>query len=111
MKLCRSIDQLSLPLQLALLRIVQEALTNVYRHASAKCVSITFRRVGNKRLGLVICDDGQGAEETFEHESGKSLRAGIGIPGMIARMQQFGGNLHIHSGPKGTAVHATVPVV
>jgi PAS domain S-box-containing protein len=110
MKLCRSVDRLSLPLQLALLRIVQEALTNVYRHASATCVSINFRRTG-KRLGLVISDDGQGAEETSEHESGKSLRAGIGIPGMIARMQQFGGNLQIDSGPKGTAVHATVPVV
>jgi two-component system NarL family sensor kinase len=109
MKLCRSVDRLSLPLQLALLRVVQEALTNVYRHASARCVSITFRRMG-KRLGLVISDDGQGAEETLEDESGKSLRAGIGIRGMGARMQQFGGNLHIHSGPNGTAVHATVPV-
>ena len=108
-KLCRSVDRLSLPLQLALLRIVQEALANVYRHASARCVSINFRRVG-KRLRLVISDDGQGAEETSKHESGKSLRAGVGIPGMIARMQQFGGNLHIHSGPRGTAVHATVPV-
>jgi PAS domain S-box-containing protein len=110
MKLCRSVDRLSLPLQLALLRIVQEALTNVYRHASARCVSITFRRMG-KRLALVISDDGRGAEETSQERSGKSLRAGVGVRGMIARMQQFGGNLHIHSGPKGTAVHATVPVV
>jgi len=109
MKLCRRVDRLSPPLQVALLRIVQEALANVYRHASARCVSINFRRVG-KRLGLVISDDGQGAEEISEHESGKLRRAGVGIPGMIARMQQFGGNLHIHSGPTGTAVHATVPV-
>ncbi len=108
-KLCRSVDQLSLPLQLALLRIVQEALTNVYRHASATCVSVNFRRVG-KRLRLVISDDGQGAEETSGHQSGKPFRVGVGIPGMIARMQQFGGNLDIHSGPNGTAVHATVPV-
>jgi signal transduction histidine kinase len=109
MKLCRSVDRLSLPLQLALLRIVQEALTNVYRHASATCVSINFRRVG-KRLGLVIRDDGQGADEAFVHRNGNPLRSGVGIPGMIARMQQFGGNLDIHSGPYGTAVHATVPV-
>ena len=108
-KLCRSVDQLSLPLQLALLRIVQEALTNVYRHASATCVSVNFRRVG-KRLRLVISDDGQGTEETSGHQSGKPFRVGVGIPGMIARMQQFGGNLDIHSGPNGTAVHATVPV-
>jgi PAS domain S-box-containing protein len=109
MKLCRSVDRLSLPLQLALLRIVQEALTNVYRHASATCVSINFRRVG-KRLGLVIRDDGKGADEAFVHRNGNPLRSGVGIPGMIARMQQFGGNLDIHSGPNGTAVHAAVPV-
>src|SRR6185295_3000590 len=106
---CRSVDQLSLPLQQTLLRIVQEALTNVYRHASATCVSVTFRCVG-KRLRLVISDDGQGTEETSGRQNGKQFRLGVGIPGMIARMQQFGGNLGIHSGPKGTAVHATVPI-
>ena len=97
-KLCRSIDQLSLPLQLALLRIVQEALANVYRHASATRVSVNFRRVG-KRLRLVISDDGQGVEETFGHQSGKPFRVGVGIPRVIARMQQFGGNLDIHLWP------------
>jgi hypothetical protein len=35
---------------------------------------------------------------------------GVGIPGMIARMHQFGGTLQVHSGPNGTTVHATVPV-
>jgi two-component system, NarL family, sensor kinase len=91
-----------------MLRVVQEALTNVYRHASATRVSIKFRRVG-KRLDLVISDDGQSAEASG-HLSAKPFRAGLGIPGMIARMQQFGGNLQIHSDPNGTVVHATVPV-
>jgi PAS domain S-box-containing protein len=104
---CRNVDHLSLPLQQTLLRIVQEALTNVYRHASATCVSVNFRCVG-KRLRLVISDDGQGTEETSERQNGKQFRLGVGIPGMIARMRQFGGNLDIHSGPNGTAVHATV---
>jgi two-component system, NarL family, sensor kinase len=108
-KSCRSVDQLSLPLQQMLLRIVQEALTNVYRHASATCVSVNFRCVG-KTLRLVISDDGQRTEETSRHQNGKPFRLGVGIPGMIARMQRFGGNLDIHSGPKGTAVHATVPL-
>ena len=57
------VDQLSLQLQQSLLRIVQEALTNVYRHASAKRVSVNFRCLG-KSLRLVISDDGQGTEET-----------------------------------------------
>ena len=35
------------------------------------------------RLSLIICDDGQGAEETSGHESERPLRAGVGIPGTI----------------------------
>ncbi len=92
LKSCGSVDQLSLQLQQALLRIVQEALTNVYRHASATRVSVNFRCVG-KRLRLVISDDGQGTEETSGHQNGEPFRLGVGIPGMIARMRQFGGNL------------------
>ena len=53
LKSCPSVDLLSLSLQQALLRIVQEALTNVYRHASATSVSVNFRRVG-KKLVLII---------------------------------------------------------
>jgi len=108
-KSCRSVDRLSLPLQQTLLRIVQEALTNVYRHASATCVSVHFRCVG-KRLRLVISDDGKGTEETTGRQNAKQFRLGVGIPGMIARMRQVGGNLDIRSGPHGTAVHATMPV-
>ena len=78
-KLCRSVDQLSLPLQLALLRIVQEALANVHRHASATRVSVNFRRMG-KRLRLVVSDDGKGAEETSGHQRGKPFSVGVGIP-------------------------------
>jgi PAS domain S-box-containing protein len=109
LKSCRRVDQLSLQLQQTLLRIVQEALTNVYRHASATHVSVNFRYQG-KRLRLVISDDGQGTEQTSGHQHRKPSRLGIGIPGMMARMQQVGGNLDIHSGPNGTAVHATVPL-
>jgi PAS domain S-box-containing protein len=105
----RSVDQLSLPLQLTLLRIVQEALTNVHRHASATSVSVNCRRVG-KRMVLVISDDGQAAAEVAGHQSSKPIEVGVGIPEMIARMQQLGGNLQIDSGPNGTAVRATVPV-
>ena len=109
LKSCDRVDQLSLQRQQTLLRIVQEALTNVYRHASATRVSVNFRCEGN-RLRLVISDDGQGGEEMSGHQNGKPPRLGIGIPGMMARMQQFGGNLDIHSGPNGTSVHATMPL-
>ena len=75
LKSCRRVDQLSPPLQQTLLRIVQEALTNVYRHASATCVSVNFRCVG-KRLRLVISDDGQGTVETSGRQNGTAFRLG-----------------------------------
>ena len=78
----------------------------MYRHASATRVFVKFRCVG-KRLRLVISDDGQKTEATAA-QNGEPFRSGMGIPGMISRMQQFGGNLDIHSGRNGTAVHATV---
>ena len=106
---CGRVDQLSLELQRALLRVVQEALTNVYRHASATRVSVNLR-CGGKRLRLLISDDGQGTEATSGHQNGESFRLGVGIPGMIARMRQFGGNLDIRSSPNGTAIRATVPM-
>jgi two-component system, NarL family, sensor kinase len=109
LKSCGTVDQLSLELQQALLRVVQEALTNVYRHASATRVSVNLRCV-RKRLRLVVCDDGQGTEETSGDQSGAPFRLGIGIPGMITRMRQLGGNLDIQSSPNGTAIRATVPV-
>ena len=109
LKSCSRVDQLSQQLQQTLLRVVQEALSNVYRHASATRVSVNLRCVG-KRLRLVISDDGQGTEETSVHQNGEPFRLGVGIPGMIARMRQFGGKLDIQSSPNGTAIRATVPV-
>jgi signal transduction histidine kinase len=59
---------------------------------------------------LVISDDGQAAGEAAGCQNGRPVGLDVGIPGMIARMQQFGGNLQVHSGPNGTAIRATVPV-
>ena len=53
----------ALPLQRSMLRIVQEALANVHRHAAATRVSVCLRRV-SQQLHLVISDDGQGMELT-----------------------------------------------
>ena len=102
-------DELPLPLQRSILRIVQEAFTNVHRHASASRVSVNLKRIGT-RLHLVISDDGKGIEGTFGCRNGKASSLGVGITGMTARIQQFGGKLDIRSGPKGTTVHAVVPV-
>jgi hypothetical protein len=55
------VNHLPLPNQRALLRVVQEALANVHRHASASEVSITIRSVAD-RIHLVVSDNGKGIE-------------------------------------------------
>ena len=109
LRLNGSVDRVALPLQRAVLRIVQEALTNVHRHAAATSVSINLRFVG-KLMHLVINDDGLGMEGASGGRQRQPIRLGVGVPGMRARIQQFGGKLEIRSGPKGTTVHAAVPV-
>jgi PAS domain S-box-containing protein len=105
----RAADELPLPLQRSILRIVQEALSNVHRHADASRVSINLKRCRD-RMHLVISDNGRGVKETLEHRAGEASSLGVGITGMTARMRQLGGKLHIRSGGKGTTVHAVAPI-
>ena len=60
------IDKLPSPMQRSLFRIVQEALANVYRHASASRVSIEFRWIGD-RLHMVITDNGSSVGARLQH--------------------------------------------
>lgn len=104
------VDKLPLPLQRSLFRIVQEALANVYRHASAAHVSIQFRWIG-ERLHLVITDDGRGVNGETTHRRRPGLRLGTGLHGMRARLDAFAGELRIiHRKRNGTRLHATIPV-
>ncbi len=88
----------------ALYRIVQEALTNVVKHAAAGRVSITLVRKQGAAV-VVVEDDGKGFEPA-------SVRAGaLGFTGMRERIELVGGRLTIESSPRaGTTLVAEVPV-
>jgi PAS domain S-box-containing protein len=101
------IDKLPFEKQRALLRIVQEALANVHRHASASRVSIALRQIAD-RIHLTITDNGRGeAGMAAEHALN---RPGVGILGIRTRARQFGGDLKIHTGSQGTRLHVVMPV-
>src|SRR5690606_27194337 len=93
------------------LRIVQESLANVHRHASATRITIKLQRRAN-RLHLLISDNGIGLQSapSLNCGDGAALPLGIGIPGMAARARQLGGSLSVRSRSTGTLVHATPPV-
>ncbi len=103
MGLSPQLDQLSFQMQRTLLRVTQEALANVHRHAAASRVRVNGRVVAG-RVHLIISDDGRG----FQGE--QSAGVGRGIRGMQDRTHHWGGELRIRTGPKGTTVHVMWPV-
>ena len=91
--------------QTAVFRIVQEALTNVARHAKASRVRLDARS-SEGRLVLTLRDDGVGIGEQ-ELEAGDSL----GLVGMAERALSVGGSLEIRRAPEGgTDVVLQVPL-
>jgi signal transduction histidine kinase len=91
--------------QLAMFRILQEALTNVARHAHAGAVRISVRGRG-RMLTLTIRDNGRGITKA-ELSSVES----IGLLGMAERARLLGGRVTVAGSPgRGTAVTVTVPM-
>ena len=101
------VDDLPPEFQRAILRVVQEALTNVHRHADASHVSVKAR-IRSGRLVVCIRDNGHGMVGPARPDG--SIRLGVGVAGMRARLEQFGGSLRIRTGRGGTSVVAMVPV-
>jgi two-component system, NarL family, sensor kinase len=99
-----NLDGLNFEVGHAAFRVLQEALSNVYRHARAEHVEVDLvNRSGV--LSLRIADDGQGIDESVL-VAGGAHRLGVGIVGMRTRVQQLGGTLEITSAAGGTTVSA-----
>ena len=94
---------------LTIYRIVQEALTNVFRHAGATSVDVTIEPAeppagmrGNRGCALVrVRDNGRGLKP--DH------RLGFGLVGMRERVLALGGTLTVASAEGGVTVEAVVP--
>ncbi|OGC94404.1 MAG: hypothetical protein A2W25_01860 [candidate division Zixibacteria bacterium RBG_16_53_22] len=99
--------RLSPEMEIALYRIVQEALTNVVKHAEAKKVSVLME-VRQSSIVAIVEDDGRGFDiqpKSRNHEGR------LGLYGMYERAELIGGKLTIESRPgKGTTVFVEVPL-
>ncbi len=92
--------------EVVLVRIAQEALSNVRRHAGAAAVTLRLARVadgGDPAIRLEVVDDGHG----FDVDA---AARGFGLDGMRERLDLVGGRLVVESGPSGTRLAATVPL-
>jgi signal transduction histidine kinase len=89
-------------LETTVYRLVQEALTNVAKHAAAEHVSVAVTCAGG-RLEVAITDDGKG------FDPGVQTR-GFGLAGMRERVELSGGQLTVVPTPAGTSVRAVLPL-
>jgi signal transduction histidine kinase len=91
-----------------LFRIVQEALTNIAKHANASSAAVRLENYP-AQIRLTIKDDGRGFD-LDEALRGKG-RTGWGLLGIQERTRLLGGQYEIYSKPlRGTRIRVTVPV-
>lgn len=96
--------------EIALFRILQEALTNVHRHSASGAVEV---RVTADKFGVVLAvkDSGTGIPKEVLDRFWKSGNVGVGLPGIRERLKELGGVLEIESNSQGTLLKATIPVL
>ncbi|MEI6491713.1 MAG: ATP-binding protein [Verrucomicrobiota bacterium] len=85
-----------------LFRIIQEAMTNIYRHSGATRAWIILDRKDSE-IELEIRDNGSGFPTSEGRTSG-----GVGLAGMRERLAELGGRLEIRSSPYGVSILAFI---
>jgi signal transduction histidine kinase len=103
----KDLGRLKSELETAIFRIVQEALTNMFRHSGAR-----HGRVGvvadNGNIRLTVIDDGKGIDPEIIQLRPDSI--GVGIGGMRQRVTELGGSLRLENANPGTIVEVVIPV-
>lgn len=102
--------QTSTPLELAAYRIVQEALTNVIKHADATRARVALD-YGRDDMGIVVVDDGHGTPASRQASQTPAASLGHGLVGMHERVAAYGGQFHAGPLPGGGfRVSARIPL-
>lgn len=89
--------------ELTVYRVVQEGLTNAFRHAHATLIRITIKPQGENRIGVCVADDGKGVSE--------GAKPGFGLSGMGDRVRALGGTIKFTTPPAGGfALDVSLPI-
>jgi signal transduction histidine kinase len=99
-----AIEWLDASAALQILRIVQESITNVLKHANATCLRVATEV--NSHVVVTIADDGVGFDVIGRERTGH----GRGLRNLRQRASRLGGVVTIHSGAKGTTVTLQLPL-
>jgi len=95
------LDKAGFEVELAVFRILQEALSNVHRHSHSRTASVLASCDG-RRFFLEISDQGKGFSAEFAE--------GVGLASMRERVRLLKGELEIDSGQSGTAIRIQLPL-
>jgi signal transduction histidine kinase len=101
----QAVEPLPLPdkkTQVALFRVLQEAISNVHRHSGASELGVRLV-VHGSNLHMIIADNGVGFR--------KPVNEGVGLQSMHSRLRDVGGRLRVRQLPRGCAIVATAPLL
>ena len=101
-------EELSADMEVAIFRILQEALNNVKKHAHATEVKVVAK-FSNDQISLTVQDNGRGFEVP-EAMTDLASSGSFGMMGLQERARLFGGSVTVHSEPhQGTTIHLAMP--
>ena len=106
-KIPENVPRFGIEQETALFRVIQEALTNVFRHSGSRRARVRI----SLRAGILearVEDEGKGVRRD---QSEAGLKPGVGIQSMKDRLKTLGGNLDLRSGPQGTQIIASLPLL
>jgi signal transduction histidine kinase len=96
--------------ELALFRVLQEALTNVHRHSGASAADILIRR-SSGQVVLEVRDNGRGMDQEMLNRFRQTgAGVGVGLMSMQERARELGGKIQFESTSSGTSVRITIPL-
>jgi PAS domain S-box-containing protein len=98
--------RLSAEVETAIFRIIQEALTNVFRHSEARKAWIRLMLLAGQ-VTVSVQDDGKGIGNQVQSLDPGSI--GIGLGGMSQRAKELGGTLRVRNSNPGTLLEVSVP--
>ena len=108
LELADEIGRLPQDLELAVFRIVQECMANVYRHSGSKSATIRLDR-GSQELMLQVEDEGRGMSPQ-QLSTLQTSGSGVGLRGIQERIRPFSGSFNIRSDRHGTKIQVKFPL-
>jgi PAS domain S-box-containing protein len=104
----QNFPRLSRDIETAIFRVIQECLTNIYKHAKTQSARVEIEKQP-EWVVIRVRDFGKGLPPDFASRA-QFQNLGVGIAGMRERLRQFGGELTVTPAEPGTIVEAKIPL-